>query len=218
MKFLALQTDVEVLKKQFIPEGEHEIMTVTRHPVIFVLDFIWKTAVFIIVIFFLSAAFAFFQNLANPFIFILFFVLLTLGYFYTIAVSYIAWRYNFLIITTDKIIIIDHYSFFRQKMNSVHLDMVLRSKFSTQFLGLFHCGTIYIHLDEKNEGSTRIVKVTTVIAPDAVVGAIESAIALKQQREPGTETIDEQKEKVEEIKETLEATTPEEPPSVDIPK
>ncbi len=212
MRFLALQTDVEVLKKQYIPEGEHEIMTVRRHVVPFVMDFIWKTAVMLPIaaaIFMGFSAFSSFESLiiSNGLLLIVAF-----SYIYQIIKSYIAWRYNFLIVTSDKIIIINHRSFLHQGMNSIHLDSITTSKFNSQYLGLVRCGILYLHLQEKEgQGSTRIITIPHIPNPDTVASAIEHAIMLKQQRAKGTETPAVQEQKAEVIKENLKEEVKEAP-------
>ncbi len=220
MRFLALQTDIEVLKKQNIPESEHEIMTVRRHAAPFVLDFIWKTAAALtLVSVFGLVAVPFLGSvgsstvvdglLSSFFLFVLF-VLLVLVYFYQIIKSYIAWRYNFLIITSDKIIIIDHHSFIHQDLTSIHLETITSSKFESQYFGLFRCGILHIHLQEREgQGSTRVVTVPRIPAPDVVASAIEHAITLKQQRAKGTESPAVQEQKAEVIKESLQEQTKE---------
>lgn len=220
MRFLALQTDVEVLKKQYIPAGESEIMTVRRHVIIFILDYIWKTTVAITVAIILLIGFRSvgisveLLLLAN-----VLFLILILWYVYQMIKSFIAWRYNFLIVTSDKIIIINHHSFFHHKMSSIHLDTITSSKFESQFFGLIRCGRLHIHLNEQEgQGSTIVVTIAGIPAPDTVASAIEHAIVLKQQRAKGTESLVEQAQKAGVIKETLEVEAKVAPVSAPLPE
>lgn len=210
MRILALQTNVHLLKKQFIPEGEHEILTTTRHPLRFILPFFAKTILYIASTFLLGFSSFFLEGIDALTIILSVYLLCFLVYLYQVFKSFIAWRYNFLIITSEKAIIIEHRSFFYQNVQPIHLDNVASSKVESQLLGIFRCGIVYISLKEKEgSGSTREIRLDYIPHPAAVASAIENAIALKQQRKQGTETPQQQEQKVETVKETLkEVETP----------
>ena len=203
MRFLALQTDIELLKKQFIPEGEHEIMTVARHPIIFIIDFFWKSFVAFALLVILAFVAPFFDSPAGRLTTVALIAFIMLGYLYELVVSYIAWRFNFLIVTSDKVVIINHRSFFHQRMNSLHIDDIRSSKCESQFFGIVRCGIVQINLEEKSGGSTKVTSIRYVPAPDLVASAIENAIAMKHQRAKGTETAEVQQQKAAVIKEEL---------------
>lgn len=219
MKFLALQTDVELLKKQFIPEGEHEIVTVTKHPIKFFVELFEVTVGAFVFSSILFLALLTIDNSIGLSIRYSLYVLLLLTYAYQILKSYIAWRYNFLIVTSEKIIIINQRSFLHQDMNSIHLDNIRSSRFESQFFGIFRCGVVSIDLHELEGGSTQMLTLPYIPAPDTVASAIEHGIFLKEQRKKGTETPKEQEKKAEVIKESLQQevehppTTPEPPPT-----
>ena len=92
----------------------------------------------------------------------------------------------------------------------------MRSKFETQFFGLFKCGVVDIHLDERLHGSAKVITMPYVPSPGTVSSAIENAIALKQQMAKGNQSPKKEVEKVEAIKENLQEQL--KPASPDDPK
>ncbi len=214
MRFLALQTDVELLKKQFIPEGEHEILTVTRHPIKFVTEFFGKTLIVLLLTTVLGLILEFLTSSLTQNIVYGLALIVVLSYLYQIVKSYIAWRYNFLIVTSEKLIIIHHESFLHQYVNTIHLNNIRSTRFESQFFGIFRCGILSIDLLELEGGSTEVLVLSYIPTPDTIASAIEHAIALKQQRKEGTDTPQEQEEKAEDIKESLEKEV-EHPPTSD---
>ena len=121
---------------------------------------------------------------------------------------YIHWRFNFLMVTSDKIVIIDHHSFFRQNVNSIHLQNIVRSQSESQFFGLFRCGIVELRLEEKVEGTARVFRMGYIPSQATVASAIENAIALKQRIAAGSETPKQEEKKVEAIKEILHEQAP----------
>ncbi len=204
MKFLALQTNVGELKKQYIPEGEHEIMTVSRHPIRFVIDFFFYTVIVFVIGYGLSAGVLFWEGDQGALVFAGLLALLGIVYFFAILNSYISYRYNFLIITSDKIVVVGHTSFFGQKMDSVHLASILNTRFRTQFFGIVRCGILEIHMNELAGGGVmRTLVLPYIPSPDTVASAIENAMAMKSQKKPGTEGPLQQEMRAQNIKEEL---------------
>ncbi len=218
MRFLALQTNVELLKKQFIPEGEHEILTVTRHPIKFIADFFGKTLLVLLLTTSISFSLSFFSSSMPSSLTLALTVFILLFYLYQIVKSYIAWRYNFLIVTSEKIIIIHHESFLHQSINSIHLENIRNTGFISQFFGIFRCGILSIDLLELQGGSTQVLRLSYIPAPDTIVSAIEHAIALKQQKKIEMETPKEQEQKAEIIKESLKGEVQHPPKDPEPPK
>lgn len=214
MRFLALQTDIGLLKKQFIPEGENEILTVTRHFMKFFTEFFGMTSFALLITTTLSFGVQFLIGTLEPILVYGFIAIIFVFYAYQIVKSYIAWRYNFLIVTSEKLIIIHHESFLHEYVNTIHLDNIRSTRFESQFFGIFRCGILSIDLLELAGGSTQVLVLSYIPAPDTIASAIEHAIALKQQKQEGTDTPQEQEQKAEEIKEELEKEA-ENPPKSD---
>ena len=204
MKFLALQTDIHALRKQFIPEGEHEIMTVAKHPIVFFAAFIWYTILFIIMSSLRLVTFFYVSDATGLMIIDVLSVIVFLLYLYQLIKAYVAWRYNFLIITSDKIVIVEHQSFLRQDVNTVHLENIKRSHAESQFFGIFRCGIVEIRLDEQIGATAQVILLRYIPAADTVVSAIENAIALRLQITKGQDTPMQTEQKADVIKETLQ--------------
>ena len=214
MRFLALQTNVEVLKRQFIPQGEHELLTATRHPLFFLLAFLWNTIVALGFLIVMWIASVYLEGMTSQIVIGLVLAAGMLVYVLSVITTYIAWRFNYIIITSEKILIIKHRSFIHQNVDPIHLDNLASTKFESQYFGIVHCGIVHIALKEKATGSTRQLIMPYIRNPDAVTSAIENAISLKQQKKPGTDTPQQQEQKVETIKETLqEIRKPASPPT-----
>lgn len=203
MKFLALQTDIDALRRQFIAEGEHEILTVARHPITFIVAFIVDTILYATAAFLIATSAAFITDTAGRTTVTVLFSICTLVYLYELLKAYIGWRHNYLIVTSEKIITIEHRSFLHQKVNSIHFNIIVRSHFDSQYFGILRCGTVKINLDEKLAGSARVITLRSIPAADTVVSAIENAMALHQQIAKGKDTPRQEESKTEAIKENL---------------
>lgn len=202
MRLLALQTDLGLLKKQLIPEGENEIMTVSKHPVVFVFDAVITTIIAAVLLFVLGWMAVEWNTTMGTAVTGGLFLLAACVYVYRIFSAYVTWRFNYVIITSEKVVIVDQSSW-RQNMDSIHLNSIVSVQVQSQFFGLLRCGIIQIRVGEIVSGQMRAAVLTYTPNPDTVVSAIEHAMALKQRRKQGMEEPEEQQSKAEAIKEEL---------------
>ncbi len=68
--------------------------------------------------------------------------------FLNVFKSYIDWKFDFMVVTTDKVIIVDQTSIFRQEVKPIHLENIGGISSFTQFGSIFNFGGITIHLKE----------------------------------------------------------------------
>lgn len=147
MRILALQTDLAKLKSGFLSRDEHEIMSAHFHWFKFFGSFMWTGFFTIIVIalgLWLPMQFGFSVGIVGT----------TLSLFWIIVVfptllrAYIDWKYDFIVITSDKVVIVDQSSIFRQKITPINLENVSGVSTETQFWNLFRFGALHLDLNE----------------------------------------------------------------------
>lgn len=202
MKIFALQTDVGVLKHQFLVEGEEqEIITVHRHIVSFFVEIFWATLLTII----LCGLFVLFLS-TLPDLTVLLTAQIILGvwfliYAYVLFSAFINWQYNLLMLTTEKLVVVKHHSCWYQHVQPIHLEKIMTTQMESQFGGIFRCGIVHFKLQETSSGSSSEVRLYYIPEARAVIGSIENAITLKHQRGEGGTA--EQKEQVQEVREKV---------------
>ena len=208
MHILALETNLGKLKKQFLAEGEEELLSTTRHIFAFLIPIFWSS---LLTIFLLSAGIAAIATgiVAAP-LASLFLLAWLLFFLYQIAATVIHWRYHFLVVTTEKVVVIKHRSFFYQDIFPLHLENIISTRSESQFFGIGNCGTVQLTLEQKKElGSSQEVIVDYLPRPSVVAGVIENAIVLKKQRVPVDQGPQDQAQKIEDVREKTEEETKE---------
>lgn len=206
MRLLALQTNVAKMKKQFIAEGEEELLCSRRH----IFSFLFPMLLVIFLTIGVVAACIASVSLNNAYLPFVLFILVLWGifFFYQMAKALIAWRYNFLIVTTEKIVIVNHKSFFHQEIHPIHIENILSTRTESQYFGIGNCGTLFINLEEKVDGgNSQHICVPTLPKPAVIGGMIENAVVLNKQRVPVDQGPADQQLKVEELKEKVEEAT-----------
>lgn len=146
MRLFALETDTAKLKKRFLSAEEREIRTVFFHGFRFffvvVRDILWTIVLVLIAI---GAGYA---GLALKWLIPGAFVLWFLFTFRSLLRAYIDWRYDFILLTTDKVIVVDQSSLFHQKVTPMNLENIASVSAETQFWNLFPFGVLHFNLKE----------------------------------------------------------------------
>ncbi|OIO55734.1 hypothetical protein AUJ46_00350 [Candidatus Peregrinibacteria bacterium CG1_02_54_53] len=155
MRIFALETDVEKLKKQFLSAGEQEVLMTYYHGLSFFFASLREMIISIVMV--LVVAGAIWWG-APPWwtagiLFLLWFVFV----FFNLLKAYIDWAYDFILVTTDKIIFVDQTSFFRQEIKPLNLENVGGVSVQTQYWNIFPFGIVSVHLKE-GLGGDRIIK------------------------------------------------------------
>lgn len=146
MRFLALETDINKIKEAYCHDGECEILFTRYHGLSFFFA-ILREIILTIVLFGVGIAGWYFAWPMGWLAWSLF-LLWLIFVFYNVVKAYIDWLYDFIFVTTDKIILVDQSSFFHREIHPIHLENVGSVSTETQLWGLFPFGKLIIHLKE----------------------------------------------------------------------
>ncbi len=183
MRFFALQTDIAEVKKRFCHDDECVVLMTYYHGLSFLFAIFREIIITVLLAGFLGLAFwlqwpmGWIATLVSIFWFA--FV------FFNVLKAYLDWSFDFLIVTTDKIIVVDQTSFIRQEIKPIHLDNVGAVTTSTQFWDLFPFGVLTIHLKEGLGGDSLTKKY--VPRAEEVAGKIIDALTQYQRRTATTQ-------------------------------
>lgn len=156
MRIFALETNLDTLIATFASPGEKPIMTTFYHGFLFFVA-IFKAIVFTAVL--VGTAILAGIYLAIPALWIIG----VAAFLWLIVVPlpllrhYIDWRYDFLYLTEDKLIIVDQSFIFSQKIKQINLENIASVASETQFFNLLGFGIIRINLKE-GEGNEIVLK------------------------------------------------------------
>ncbi|MSR67991.1 hypothetical protein EXS65_04190 [Candidatus Peribacteria bacterium] len=177
MKIFALETDINRVKDRFLAHGEKEIFIVTPHIfsfLIHVIRDILYTVVLLAVIVVAKQA-----NMGGNATMIFFAITWFLFVFFPMIKAYIDWKYDFLLLTTDKLIIVEQTSLFRKSIMPISIENLGDVVAETQWLNLFRFGIIHFAL---KEGSAPEVVLRYMPNADKLVAKIAEQITLYQRR------------------------------------
>ncbi len=142
MRILALETNVEVLKKKYLAEGEQAVFVTHRHIFAFFIHLIWQAlfSFLMLLVFLFLAVQGLWGALAVTISFWVWFVFSL----YCLFTAYVAWKCNFLIVTTQKVVLVHQQSLFHQQINPVPFTSISNTRVESQLFGFFHCGTLHL--------------------------------------------------------------------------
>lgn len=208
MRFFALQMDIGQLKEQFILQDEKEILVTTRHGLIFFVSLLKGTAIVLLLWLALAVAFVFAGSAILRLIIGVLTVIGAVFELYIILNAYIDWRFNILIVTNQKLVIIDHTSLFYQNVTPIHMNSLNNVTCESQFFGIWRCGILHINLRQTvGEGASREIFLPYLPRPDVVASAIEQSMSIEKNK--ARETPQEQLPKIEEMQQKVEEEMPE---------
>lgn len=178
MKIFALETNVQKIKDRFLAHGEREIFTASPH------FFRFVSAVFghmlLLIVFLVAATTVSVSGLMQPFsAWMTFAVLFAIFILPAVIHGYIDWKFDFMFLTTDKLIIVDQVSIFKKSITPINLENLGDVVAQTQWLNLFPFGIIHFALKE-GQGPEIILKF--IPEADKLVAKISQQITLYQRR------------------------------------
>ncbi|MEQ1849929.1 MAG: hypothetical protein ABL890_05075 [Candidatus Peribacteraceae bacterium] len=178
MQLFALQTDVSKTKQSFLAPGESEIFLVHRHFMSFIVQVIWQ----VILTFLLLAFFSYMAviGIISPlFATIAFFFGWCSFVLFGLMRAFLDWRFDFMFLTTDKLVILDQTSLFRKTITPINLENLGDVVSETQWLNLFKFGIIRFGL---KEGKGQEIRMKFIPNADTLVSMISQQITLYQRR------------------------------------
>ncbi len=178
MQIFALETNIGRVKEHFLAHGEAEIFTAHPHLVSFLWHIAWE---FFVTIFLFAVCIYGFEIgiLSWPVALTVFILGWFIFVFFGLIEAYIDWKYDFIFLTTDKLIIVDQMSLFRKSITPISLENLGDVVAETQWLNLFQFGIIRFAL---KEGHGPEVKLRFMPKADRLVGQIAEQITLYQRR------------------------------------
>lgn len=155
MRFFALQTDKHRVIEEFCHEGECVVHMSHYHGLAFLLATLPHIGISILLFAFSGVLI----NFGAP-AFITTTITAVVWFWFSglgICRNIIDWKYDFILVTTDKIILIDQTSIFKREIKPIHMENIGGVSTSTQYMNIFPFGKIDIHLKE-GQGGDKIQK------------------------------------------------------------
>lgn len=179
MRLFAIETNAEELKKKFIVENEEAVHVTHKHFLVFIVNVFWQTIV--------TAALTYVAmlGLAQGWM-TMDIAAWTLGiwyviYLYFLSAAHVAWKCNFIIITTQKVVLVEQRSMFYQKINPIHFTNINNTRVESQFAGIFKCGILFIELKVGQQGGAHVqLKNEYVPKPNDIAAIIEHGIIMNE--------------------------------------
>ncbi len=180
MRIFALETNVEKIKARFLHDGESEVLTTRFHIFSFTFAIVKEMilAAFLVVFTVFGLAYGWPMNWVGwTSGIILMGVVLP-----RVIKAYIDWMFDFIMITTDKILIVDQTSIFKREIKPIHLENVGGVSTETQFWDIFKFGELCLHLKEGLGGQS----ITKKYVPYAqrVAGILSDVVTAYQRLRP----------------------------------
>lgn len=153
MRFLALETNIEKIKNRFVCKGEEDEILMTRYHG---LSFLFASfrELFMTLLLFGVGVLAWWLQAPMTYAVSLLFGIWLVFVFYNLLKAWIDWRFDFLLVTTDKVIVVDQTSIIRCKVKPIHIENIGSVTSETQFADIFNCGIVQIDLKEGEGGDT----------------------------------------------------------------
>lgn len=179
MRFFALETNAHVLQKKFLVEGEHAALITHRHWLAFVVSGWWPMIGGGIALAGLMTA------TAIGIVPLLWYTILLTMFLVSEGMllfgAYAQWRYNFFIVTTQKIVIVEQRTFYQQ-IQPMPFESISNTRVESQFLGLFRCGIVHINtMVPERGGLYHELPVPFLPKPENIAAVIENGLVLTKQ-------------------------------------
>ncbi|MFA7682458.1 MAG: hypothetical protein WCX61_05520 [Candidatus Peribacteraceae bacterium] len=169
MRIFALETNREKIKEQFCSKDEEVVLMTFYHALSFLFAIIRE--IIITLVCFLIGIVAWFLGWPMLWVLGILVAVWTILVVFNVIKAYLDWMYDFILVTTDKVILVDQTSFWKREIQPIHIENIGSVSTQTQFWNIFHFGMLHIHLKEGLGGNT----VTRRYVPDAA--AVAASIA-----------------------------------------
>jgi hypothetical protein len=177
MKILALETDIEKLNKGFLSAAEEQIIMVRFHGIRFVFA-LCKTLAFTAIIVALAIG-GWYATVPTEWLWAIGVVAWVVAAGVPLLRSFIDWKFDELVLTTDKIVIVDQSSLIRQVIREMNLENIASVETRTQFWGILPIGKLNFNL---KEGTGEEVTLPYIPQAQRVCSIISDALVKFQRR------------------------------------
>ncbi len=176
MRIFALETDSDKLIQQCLSEGEDVVLLTYYHALSFLFASLRDIALTIVMFIVGIAAWQYEAPMlwVTGGLIMLWFALA----FFNLLKAWIDWRYDFILVTTDKLVLVDQTSIFHQKINPIHLENIGSISSETQYMNMFGFGKIVVSLKEGEGGQS--ITLTYVPSADQVASKISQTVTYYQ--------------------------------------
>lgn len=154
MHILALETNIDTLKKRLMSPGEKEVLTTYYHGASFFFASIKET--FYTMLLFGIGIVAWELQAPMEYVVTILFGIWVIFVFFTLFRAFIDWCFDFVLITSDRTVLVDQTSFIRQRVLQIHHENIASVSSETQFLDIFRFGRIVIKLKEGEGENLRL--------------------------------------------------------------
>lgn len=182
MRFLALNTDIDGIKRRFLSANEHEVLTAFRHGFFFFLQIILQIIITIGLIAggITIHTWAFLpRNIPQWWIVGILALLWIFLAFPTILKAFLDWKFDFIFVTTDKVVLLDQSSIFHHRITPMNLENFASVTAASQFWNLFPFGSLHFQL---KEGTGEDITMKYIPNADEVAAKISDTVTLYQRR------------------------------------
>lgn len=177
MRIFALDTDTAKQRRQFLYADEKEVLFIRYHGIIFVLALCKWGIVSAVLIALAGGA----LTIGLPWAWVsgvaaglwLFFV------FPPLLQALLDWRFDFTLVTTDKVVLFDQTSIFRQRVTPMSLENFATVSAETQWWNLFSFGILRFHA---KEGLGQEITLKYIPHAEEVATKIAEAVTIFQRR------------------------------------
>lgn len=178
MQLFALETDADKLCQSVLSPGECVVQCVRFHWFRFAAKVCMYAAVTVVLVALAVAATA--LKLPPVWVAGITFLLWFFFVFFRLLAAFIDWRFDILLVTPEKIVMIDQRSIFHRKVQQMNLENLASVHAETQFLNLFPFGKICFDL---KEGLGRAVCLSYIPDAERVGAAIGNVLTQFQRRQ-----------------------------------
>ena len=193
MQIFALQTDKNEIIRRFCHDhdGECVVLMTHYHGLSFLFASIREIflTIILLAIGIVAWIFGFPMAWTLGILALLWFVLV----FFNVSKAYLDWYYDFIIVTTDKIILVDQTSIFHRDVMPIHIENIGGISSFTQFWNIFPFGGLCIHLKEGRGGKDITKKY--IPRSQEVAGKISDVVTRYQRHQYKGEDLQTPKEK-----------------------
>ena len=95
--------------------------------------------------------------------------------------AWIDWCFDFIFVTTDRVILVDQTSIIRQKITPLHMENIASVTYETQFWDIFKFGIVDIRLKEGSGDEHRVLR---YVPNSKEVASKISDVVTRYQRSP----------------------------------